>query len=268
MNSKKRNAILRKLKGKPCYLCGAIPVKEELTADHIPPQGLSPLSPNSDFLLLPAHKSCNNMYSVQEEKFIAYLAFVCNGTGNASAEAAWAAAERGFKRNEIGRAGTLSKDLLRLFENSASAERYSQHGIYLGSARFCWPSEDVDIELVVGKIARGLHYYHTKTVVPEHWKIRVELGQLSPHYVLQTPIQISLGDFFAYQGGCDETGSLWYMSIYRQAYALVLIDDPEQETEVLENHPYKLQHISDIFPQLRKYFDGDNQKLTPQKQEP
>ncbi len=106
MNSKKRKAILRKLKGNPCYLCDAIPEKEELTADHIPPQGLSPLSPNSDFLLLPAHKSCNNKYSDQEEKFIAYLAFACHGTGNASADAAWAAAERGFKRNVIGRAGT------------------------------------------------------------------------------------------------------------------------------------------------------------------
>ena len=76
-----------------------------------------------------------------------------------------------------------------------------------------------------------------------------------------------LGDFFAYQGGCDETGSLWYMSVYRQAHALVCIDDPEQDTEVLESHAYKLQHISDIFPQLRKYYNGDHQELTPQKQE-
>ena len=260
MNSKKRKAILRRLEGKPCHLCGVIPVKNELTTDHVPPQGLSPLSPNSDFLLLPAHKSCNNKYSSQEEIFIVYLAFVCNGTGNASADAAWAAAERGFKRNEIGRAGTPSKDLLRLIENSAPAERFSQHGIYLGSTRFCWPSEDVDSELIIGKIARGLHYHHTKIVVPEQWKIRVELGQLSPHYVLQAPIQNSLGDFFAYQGGYDETGSLWYMSIYRQAYALVRIDDPEQDTEVLESHPYKLQHISDIFPQLRMHYNGDHKE--------
>jgi len=84
------------MKGMSCYLCGAIPEEEELTVDHIPPQGLSPLSSNSDFLLLPAHKSCKNKYSGQEEKFIAYLAYVCRGTGNASADAAWAAAERGF----------------------------------------------------------------------------------------------------------------------------------------------------------------------------
>jgi len=263
MNGKKRKAILRKLRGKPCYICGIIPEKEELTADHLPPQGLSPHSPNSDFLLLPAHKSCNNMYSNQEEKFIAYLAFVCNGTGNASADAAWAGVERGFKRNEIGRAGAPSKDLLRLIENSTSVERFTQHGIYLGTSKFYWPSQDVNIEMIVGKIVRGLHYHHTKIVVPEHWKIRVELGQLSPQYILQTPIQNNLGDFFAYQGGYDETGSLWYMSIYRQAYALVRIDDPEQGIEVLESHPYKLQHISDIFPQLRKYYNGDQQESTP-----
>ena len=53
------------------------------------------------------------------------------------------------------------------------------------------------------------------------------------------------------------------MSIYRQAYALVRIDDPEQSVQVLESHPYTMQHISDIFPQLRKYYDSDRQELTP-----
>jgi hypothetical protein len=227
-NSKKRKAIFRRIKDKPCYLCGVIPETEGLTADHVPPQGLSPLSPNSDFLLLPAHKSCNNKYSDQEEKFIAYLAYVCSGTGIASADAAWTAAERGFKRNDIGRAGAPSKDLLRLVENSAPAESFSQHGIFLGSARFCWPPKDVDMELIVGKIARGLHYHHAKTFVPETWKITVELRSQSPEYTLQAPIHNHLGDFFAYEGGYDGSGSLWYMCIYRQAYALVCIDDPEQ----------------------------------------
>jgi hypothetical protein len=58
------------------------------------------------------------------------------------------------------------------------------------------------------------------------------------------------------------------MSIYRQAYALVRIDGPEQSVQVLESHPYTMLHISDIFPQLRKYYNGDRQELTPQKQEP
>jgi hypothetical protein len=248
MNSKKRKAILRKLKDMPCYLCGVVPEQGELTVDHVPPHGLAPLSPNSDFLLLPSHKSCNNRYSDQEAKFIAYLASVCCGMGNASADAAWNATERGFRRNEIGRAGAPSKDLLRLLENSAPIERYSRNGIYLGSSRVCWPSQEVDVELIIGKIARGLHYHHTKTVVPETWKLTVELGQLSPHYVLQAPIHNSLGDFFAYEGGCDKSGSLWYMSIYRQAYALVRIDDPEQSFQSSEANQYTMRHITDLFP--------------------
>jgi len=159
-----------------------------------------------------------------------------------------------LKRNEIGRAGAPSKDLLRLVENSALAEIRNPQGIFISYTRFCWPSNDIDIRLVIGKIARGLHYHYTKTVVPETWKITVELGQLSPEYILQAPIRNSLGNFFAYEGGYDESGSLWYMSIYRQAYALARIDDPEQSIQLLESQPYAMRHISDIFPQLRKYY--------------
>lgn len=259
MSSKKRKAILRQWKDLPCYLCGVIPAEDELTIDHVPPHGLSPNAPQSDFLFLPAHKSCNNKYSSQEERFIAYLAFVSAKAGNVSADAAWETVERGFKRNEIGRAGAPSKDLLRLVENSVPAETF-RSGIYTGTTRFCWPSKEIDVELVVRKIARGLHYYHTKIVVPETWKITVKLGQLSPLYIIQAPIHAGVGDFFAYQGGYDESGSLWYISFYRQAYALVQIDDPEQIGQSQEPRPYKLQHIADIFPHLRKHVDGDKKE--------
>ncbi len=245
MNSKKRRAIFRKVKNMPCYLCGAIPEKEELTVDHVPPQGLSPHSPDTTFLLLPAHQLCNHKYADQEQKFIAYLAMACGYKGNASADAAWAAAERGFKRNEIGRAGTPSKDLRRLVENCIPVDVHTRGGIYLGSSSIYWPAEDVDMKLIVGKIARGLYYHHTKIVVPETWKINIELGQ-APEYILQAPIHNSLGDFFAYKGGYDESGSLWYMSIYRQAYALVRIDDPEQSIQLPESQPYAMRHISDM----------------------
>lgn len=261
ISRKKRKKNRRELEGKQCYLCGEfgdiltdIPEEGRLTFEHVLPHGLSPLSPRSAFLLLPAHMVCNNKYSDQERKFIAYLAMVCGHKGNVSADAAWAAAERSFKLNEIGRAGAPSKDLLRLVENSAPAEVRSLHGIIISSTRICWPADDIDIQLVIGKIARGLHYYHTKTFVPKTWKITIELGQLSPEYVLQAPIHNRLGDFFAYEGGYDGSGSLWYMRIYDEAYACVSIDDPEQSIQLPDSQPYTLRHISDIFPQLRKYF--------------
>jgi hypothetical protein len=261
ISRKKRKTIRRELEGKRCYLCGEfgdiltdIPDEGRLTVDHVPPYGLSPNSPNSAFLFLPAHVSCNNKYSDQERKFIAYLAMACGYKGNFSADAAWAAAERSFKLNKIGRAGAPSKDLLRLVENTTPVEVRSRHGIIISSTRICWPSNDIDIQLVIGKIARGLHYYHTKTFVPETWKITIKLGQLLPEYVLEAPIHNRLGDFFAYEGGFDRSGSLWYMRIYNEAYALAQIDDPQQSIQLSESQPYSLRHISDIFPQLRKYY--------------
>lgn len=261
MSRKKRKTIRRELEGKQCYLSGEvgdiltdIPEEGRLTVDHVPPYGLSPLSPYSTFLLLPAHNACNKKYSDQERKFIAYLAMAYGHKGNASADSAWAAAERSFKLNKIGRAGAPSKDLLRLVENSAPAEVRSRYGIIMSSTRICWPTDDIDILLVIGKITRCLHYYHTKKFVPETWKIAVELGQVSPEYVLQAPIHNRLGDFFAYEGGYDGSGSLWYMRIYDEAYALVRIDDPEQSVQMPESQPCTIRHISDIFPHLRKYY--------------
>jgi hypothetical protein len=76
-NRKKRKSIRRALKSQQCYLCGKYGDTAEegiMTRDHVPPHGLSPLSPASDFLLLPAHITCNNHYSVQEQRVITFLA--------------------------------------------------------------------------------------------------------------------------------------------------------------------------------------------------
>jgi hypothetical protein len=182
----KRKAIRRALKGQQCYLCGKYGETEEegiITQDHLPPHGLSPLSPDSDFLLLPAHSMCNNRYSVQERRVITFLSSASGYKGNASADIAWKAAERSFKLNEIGRAGKPSKDLLRLLQSSRLVDMYTPHGLYAGNKTICWPSEDTDIKLIIGKIARGLHYHHAHAFVPETWEISVFLEQVKPEHL-------------------------------------------------------------------------------------
>jgi hypothetical protein len=199
-----------------------------MTRDHVPPHGLSPLSPASDFLLLPAHITCNNHYSVQEQRVITFLASACGYKGNASADTAWEAAERSFKLNEIGRAGTPSKDLVRLLKNSVLADMYTPQGLYRGRKRICWPSDDTDTNLIIGKIVRGLHYHHAHSFVPETWEVSVFLQQVKPeHLPLFTsfPICRSASDFFTYRGVCSENRSIWYMRFYHEAYAVAIIDN-------------------------------------------
>lgn len=199
-----------------------------MTQDHVPPRGLSPLSPDSDFLLLPAHSACNNRYSVQERRVITFLASACGYKGNDSADAAWKAAERSFKFNEIGRAGATSKDLVRLLKNSKLVDMYTPHGLFRGQRTICWPSDDTDVQLIIGKIVRGLHYHHARTFVPETWEVSIFLQQVkAEHLPLFTsfPLFRRMGDFLTYRGVCSENRSIWYLRLYHEAYAVAIIDN-------------------------------------------
>lgn len=232
MSKRNKNKTIRHaLKSQQCYLCGKYGDTVEegiMTQDHVPPHGLSPLSPDSDFLLLPAHVACNNRYSVQEQRVITFLASACGYKGNNSADAAWKAAERNFKRNELGRAGAPSKDLVRLLKNSKPVERYSPHGLYLGQQIICWPSNDTNIKLIIGKIVRGLHYHHAQTFVPETWEVTIYLQPVKPEHLplfVSFPIFQHMGDFLTYRGVCSKNRSIWYLCLYHEAYAVAIIDN-------------------------------------------
>ncbi len=58
-----------------CYLCG----KEGIvTDDHVPPSCLAPQADDSIFYKLPAHKSCNNAFSVHESRFRDFVVAASN----------------------------------------------------------------------------------------------------------------------------------------------------------------------------------------------
>jgi hypothetical protein len=129
---------------------------------------------------------------------------------------------------EIGRAGTPSKDLVRLLKNSVLADMYTPQGLYRGRKRICCPSDDTHTNLIIGKIVRGLHYHQAHSFVPETWEVSVFLQQVKPeHLPLFTsfPICRSARDFFTYRGVCSENRSIWYMRFYHEAYAVAIFDN-------------------------------------------
>jgi hypothetical protein len=168
------------------------------------------------------------LISCQEQRVITFLASACGYKGNNSADAAWKAAERSFKLNEIGRSGKPSKDLMRLVKSSRLVEEYTSHGIYVKQQRIVWPSDDTDVNLIIGKIVRGLHYHHAHTFVPETREISISLQQVEPEYLnlfISFPISRRMGDFLAYYGVCSNNRSIWYLRLYHEAFAVATIDN-------------------------------------------
>lgn len=156
---------MKKTKPRQCYLCG---VKGKMTMDHLPPECLSPGTPKSGYFSIPACSTCNNKYSHEESKFRDYIATASAGRNSKSAEKAYQAMKRNFKRNPIGRAGRPHKDLVRLVNNISTKDFYSSDGqVYLFSRRVITQPDDLDARAVLIKIARGLHYFCAEEIVPD-----------------------------------------------------------------------------------------------------
>ena len=152
-----------------CYLCGKW--SNSLSRDHIPAKCLAPKNRNTDFLYAPACKDCNQAYSHEESKLRDFLAILCAKTGIAAADDAFEAFQRNVQRNEIGRAGTPHKDLSRIVNGIKMLELHSPGGIYLGTVPSLSRSNEIDMEGILIKVARGLHWAHYKTVIPDYYQM-------------------------------------------------------------------------------------------------
>lgn len=219
-----------------CYLCGTI---GKMTQEHLPSQCLSPETPKSGFFFVPACSNCNNKYSHEESKFRDYLVTASAGKGNKSADKAYQAMRRNFMRNPIGRVGRPHKDLIRIVKNISKKDFFSPDGkIYLGTGRIISSPDDLDIESVLIKIVRGLHFLHTKEIIPSSYIMHAKIIKHIEHPELfeDAKIKGKVGDFFHFRGGWakeDNKSGLWYMLFYQTIGAMAWFID----STMLKNKP-------------------------------
>ena len=210
-----------------CYLCGK--VANTATRDHIPPKSLAPDSSNSLFQYAPACEECNQKFSHEESKFRDFLAVLRARSGIAAADEAYEALRRNVNRNAIKRASMPHRDLLRILEGIEQRKLYTPGGIYLGTTKVISPAPDINIKSLLVKIARGLHYVHYQTIIPNGYIMEGYTLKRIPESVTGLPIVGNAGDFFHYRGGRldeDPQTGIWIMAFYQAVFGMVYFDNP------------------------------------------
>src|SRR5579859_394118 len=218
-----------------CYLCGSEGI---VTDDHVPPHCLAPKANNSIFYKLPAHRTCNKYLSDHEGRFRDYVVAYANN-GIQEAEDAFEKMQRNFERGKEERNGLLNQDYYRLRDNivfgqTQIGEARTSSGILLSPFVGIKPPQDLDRKSVVIKIARGLHYHHTKEIIPNTHIIRAEFlfSDFERHnrYIKHLNISDQMGDFFGYKGtwvkNDPKKGGIWYMCFYRSIIGMAGFSQP------------------------------------------
>ncbi|SDH76889.1 hypothetical protein SAMN05216338_101325 [Bradyrhizobium sp. Rc2d] len=147
-----------------CYLC-AKPLTDPLSVDHVPPLLFFPKEMrrkyNIDKLLtVPVHAACNLAYQFDEEYFVHTLLPMTRGS-------------------EAGNAHHFRiRDKLRKGKNAALVNKvleeftHKVRGVYLPPTRVAKLIDHGRFFRVLWKIIRGLHYHHTREILPEEWGMR------------------------------------------------------------------------------------------------
>ena len=217
-----------------CYLCGK--VANTVSRDHIPPKNIAPKSSNALFQYAPACTECNQKFSHEESKFRDFLAILRSGSGIVAADDAYAALSRSLARNADQRAGMPHKDLLRIMEGIGEREIYTPNGIYVGTARVISPASDINIPSLLIKVARGLHYVHCQTIIPNDYSMEGHTIRRIPEIVSELPIVGGAGDFFHYRGcrvDVNPQAGIWFMAFYQAVFGMVYFDDPLRKNHKL-----------------------------------
>lgn len=210
-----------------CYICGKW--SNSYTRDHVPPKCLAGDVPGIQFMSAPACLGCNQKFSPEESKFRDFLAMIGSNLGVKEADGALEA----FGRNVSRRPGP-NKDYNRIVERISEEEIYSGK-IYLGTAPAIRVPEDIDISGVITKIAQGLHYAHTKGIIPSWYERQGML--LQPEHVPSQFHQAvyyvvgQVGEFFHYKGwwkveNANCAVAVWVMVFYQRAYGIAWFRDP------------------------------------------
>ena len=203
-----------------------------MTDDHVPPRCLAPKANNSLFYKLPACKTCNKAFAIQESRLRDYLVAYAKD-GIPEAEAAFENMMRNFARGKEVRGGLPNQDFYRLYHNVVFREGYTPGGIYVGPVFGIKPPDDLDYKSVLIKIARGLHYYHSGEIIPANYHMNADFLVSNEEYHAGIIRQLNragiVGDFFAYKGtwARDEPKSgMWYMTFYRSITGMAGFSKP------------------------------------------
>ena len=210
---------------KKCYLCGS---RLASTRDHLFPSGLfnKPLPTNLP-PRLPACTECNNALSSDEEQF---RVFVASGMAYET--------EPGFRiwneriRPDLKGDRPRLKPLVR--SHIRKARVLSESGALLGHT----PVLEMDREIinrVLYKIAKGLYYWDTGTVMPEDVQILVDSANGRPERFLSPPLdeaikgakRVDLGNgvvtYWRNTMKDDPTNSITWLMFYKDKDKLFMI---------------------------------------------
>jgi len=146
-------------KSKICVLCGE---NVATTRDHVPPKGLFKGSKAGlSLITVDACAGCNNGASDYDEAFRTYLSLEA-GRSNAAKVALW---DEGAKKS-LARKPRFRQEL------GASAKEVIDP--LTGEWRIAIPVPVRLVDQVLGRTARGLHYFHTHRILAPHTRVLVD----------------------------------------------------------------------------------------------
>lgn len=142
-----------------CYLCGTSIENADLSADHIPPRAFFPkdVRVGLNLQVAPAHKTCNESFKADEEYFQhALFIEVLNKKPSITASLK----NDFYRRADKPQTPALIRKISKGISNTTSGGIYLPHGIHQVEI------DQLRIERVVLKIARGLFYIENNSFLP------------------------------------------------------------------------------------------------------
>lgn len=202
-----------------CYICAQPLAGTPQDIEHVVPASLFVRKKKAKGLItLPAHKSCNSGFSLDDEHFRLCVAAL-SVPHDAAAKKVWdGPTMRGFHRSEM---PGLKMDILNSLH---PVEVHTEGGLYLGTAEMLL-REPGRILGVVNRISRGLYAKRTGNVLAEDFPVSsdwIDPNAAVPVFKLLNMTLLSVGEGeFCYAWGHlreDEQEGLFWMIFYNTVH--------------------------------------------------
>lgn len=195
-------------KSKICVICG---VEDACTREHIPPRGFFK-GTSGQFRTVPACSKCNNASSEDDEELRNYISAQVGKQTLASRKLWDTGAHESLKRS-----GKLRS---RLLDTTREIEVMMEDGSTAKRLGFFIP---IDLyQRVFERITRGLHFWHTSSILPREVSVKIELlgappDIRAPEIVVLEHYSVS-DDAFEYRFSIeseDPTSGVWLYTLYK-----------------------------------------------------